>query len=112
MKKVILLLSLVMSFSLFSAEQNMSVEMKSANFYPWQSSATVCAATTRCPNGMVASCRVYGHSWSSIPTGMYNSCTWRVVPGRFVHCQGYQQVYNPLYRMYMWQWVNIPVRCF
>lgn len=112
MKKFILLVTFVMSFSLFASEQNMSMEMKGVNMYPWQTSTTVCAASTRCPNGMIASCKVFGYAYNTMPGGMYNSCTWRVVPGRFVHCQGYQQVYNPLYRMYMWQWVNVPVRCF
>ena len=71
-------MTFVMSFSLFASEQNMSMEMKGVNMFPWQTSTTVCAASTRCPNGMIASCKVFGYAYNSMPGGIYNSCTWRV----------------------------------
>lgn len=112
MKKIFLLVTLLMSFSVFAGQSNMSMQTKSLTMYPWQSSITACAAATRCPNGRPIACKVFGYAYNTMPGGMHNSCTWRVIPGRMVHCQGYQKIYNPLYRMYMWQWVNIPVRCF
>lgn len=112
MKKLILLMVFAISFRTFASEQNMSMEVKNMNFYPWRSSVTTCAAATRCTNGRPIACRVFGYAYNSMPGGFYNSCSWRVIPGRMVHCQGYQKIYNPIYRMYMWQWVNIPVRCY
>lgn len=116
MNKFILLLVFIISVDLFATTKNKTIENKTIennlNLFPWQSSTTVCAASTRCPNGRIISCKVFGSQYHLLPGHMYNSCSWIVYPGQAVACRGYQQVYNPIYRMTMWQWINIPIRCF
>lgn len=110
MKQLLVVLTLLLSMSVFSNE-NMSVESAQVNFYPWQTSAVSCYAATRCPNGRVISCRTFGYSYGSMPYHLTNSCSWRVIPGRAIRCQGYVQSRDYYGRM-MWAYADIPVRCF
>jgi len=90
-------------------EELMSSEKSMYN--PWRTSSTVCHAATRCPNGRVAMCKVYGFNYSTIPATMTNSCAWAVWPGRGVRCQGYTQV-RDFYGRFIWTYVDVPVSCF
>jgi hypothetical protein len=123
MKHVLLLLALIFSAHSFAIEADgkimdveafeemMSVETKSAQMNPWMSSSTSCYAVTRCPNGRVISCQVYGYNYANVPAHLNNSCSWAVWPGRAVRCQGYTQV-RDYYGRYMWSYMDIPVSCY
>lgn len=117
MRKLVILFSLVVSISSNAyeyegqlVEPHLFEELFSSNQKSnWASSANVCQARTVCPNGMPIWCRVFGYQ--HVSNGRLNSsCNWFVLPGRAVHCRGYQEVMTPY--GYQWSWVDFPVRCF
>lgn len=55
--------------------------------YPaYGSSYAFCRAETICPNGMPVGCYAYGNSYYG------TACNWRVIPGRYVECTGYNDL--------------------
>lgn len=94
MKKIISLVFLMVSFNSL------------ANFWPntgWNYGTDVCVAQTVCPNGQPIYCTVYG---LNNRYGQSQLCRTRVVPGQFIHCQGYSQDFYGY-----WNPVNIPISC-
>lgn len=103
MKKIILL-CILMSSSLISFAQTQGIDyteekiqgapqvsLESILKYKSSPSAT-CFAYTGCQNGNFIRCEVYG-----------DSCTWYLVPGEYVECQGYN---------YNGQWVKAWATCY
>lgn len=88
---------------------SMASQESKAYFTPgaWMSSYSSCYAYTYCPNGRFISCQSYAYSSAY---GV-NTCRYRVIPGRAVHCQGYASQYDGWGGHY-WRFVNIPVSCF
>ncbi len=88
-----------------------------AQYYPqmpnmnWQQSYTTCAAQTICPNGRQINCVVRGMNYSNVPSYMDNRCRWKVVPGRFIHCQGYALT-TDRWGNTAWAQADIPIHCF
>lgn len=123
MKTILVLLGLMLSLASFANsepqvvdiqdfEKMMSIETGSDKaMFPWQSSTTTCQAYTRCPNGLVASCKTFGYAYSNIPAQMRNTCTYYVLPGRGVRCTGYAQV-RDFYGRFIWTYVDVPVSCY
>lgn len=109
MKAALILTVFLLTLSTFASEKRMSSE--ASQFYPWQSSSTVCQAATRCMNGRIIACKTFGFNYSNVPSYMANSCRWAVLPGRAVRCQGYTEV-RDFYGRFIWTYVDVPVSCF
>ena len=77
----------------------------------WQYNSGFCAAETYCYNGRRISCQVVSFNYGNAPRTINNLCRTRVVPGRFVHCQGYADRINSFGQTFFVP-VNLPVSCY
>lgn len=77
----------------------------------WSYHPAKCVAQTVCPNGRLITCSTVGFNYGNAPRTLNNMCRTRVVPGRFVHCQGFADQVDILGRL-VFTPANYPVSCF
>ena len=101
MKKLLFLLSVL---SLSSYAQVVDTR--------WQYGNQVCRAQTVCLNGRVISCQTVALNYGNFVGNNINAlCRTRVVPGQFIHCQGYSDRPN-VFGQVSFIPTNLPVSCF
>lgn len=101
MKKLLLIVSLLLTSSVFAQVVNTN----------WVYNSNVCRAKTVCPDGRVIWCQAVGFNYGNAPRVPNNLCRSRVVPGSFVHCQGFSDQVDNFGRL-VFVPVNLPVSCF
>lgn len=100
-KLIVLICTLMMTSSLFAQVVNTN----------WQYNTSVCKAQTQCVDGRVIWCQTVGFNYGNAPRVLNNMCRTRVVPGQFVHCQGFSDQVDAFGRV-VFVPANIPVSCF
>lgn len=98
-----LLTVLVLGFSLSSFAQVVNTG--------WVYHPSKCVAQTQCPNGQVITCSTVGFNYGNAPRNINNMCRSRVIPGRFIQCQGYADTINALGQL-VFVPANYPVSCY
>lgn len=101
MKKLLVLISLLGALSA-------QAQVVNAN---WIYHPVQCLAETTCPNGRVIRCATVGFNYGNAPRHINNMCRSRVIPGQFIHCQGFADQTDQFGRL-VFVPANYPVSCF